>query len=288
MQLLLGDLPAADRARQANALAASVASLTNPFAGLFLATRNEQPLAACWAQVQPGRTGVLWRPHLSPAYPETATVELITRANDYFAQQGVTMAQALLSARDDQAAGTLSAAGYRHLTDLEYLVCLLRPKPFAEHRRQMEYEVYSDRNHARFCGVLERTYQHSLDCPELDGLRGIEDVLVGYRNTGVFHPSRWMILRQEDRDVGCLLLADHPDQDQWELVYLGIVPEARGHGLGFEAVCFATRLAYGARRYQMVLAVDSRNAPARGVYERAGFVEWDRRQVFLRTFSARA
>ena len=29
------------------------------------------------------------------------------------------------------------------------------------------------------------------------------------------------------REVGCLLLADHSDDDQWEIVYAGLVPEWR-------------------------------------------------------------
>jgi len=97
----------------------------------------------------------------------------------------------------------------------------------------------------------------------MDGLRSMDDVVEGYRKTGVFHPSRWMLLRSDGVDVGVMILADHPQNDQWELVYLGLTPEARGRGFGQEATAFATRLALGARRSQMVLAVDRRNGPAR-------------------------
>lgn len=284
LRLLLYDLPAGDKVQHANRLAESVATQDDPFAGLFLASQRGQPLAACWAQVQPGRTGLLWQPQ--PA-ADTAVVaqQLLSLANDYFAEQSVSIAQTLLPAGSQAAPDNLAAAGYRHLTELEYLVCLLRPQQITPPRPQLEYEVYSDRNHQRFCRVLEQTYQQGLDCPELDGLRQIEDVLEGYRNTGEFHPSRWMLLRFQQQDIGSLILADHPRQDQWELVYLGLVPEARGRGFGYEAACFATRLALGARRNQMVLAVDARNSPARAVYERAGFMEWDRRQVYWRTFA---
>ena len=36
----------------------------------------------------------------------------------------------------------------------------------------------------------------------------------------------------DGRDVGVLLLADHPRARHWELMYMGLVPEARGTGLG--------------------------------------------------------
>ena len=63
-----------------------------------------------------------------------------------------------------------------------------------------------------------------------------EEVLSGYRTTGVFDPQRWLLVRQDGEDVGCLLLADHPTSSQWELVYMGLVPEVRGRGLGIELV----------------------------------------------------
>jgi ribosomal protein S18 acetylase RimI-like enzyme len=93
-----------------------------------------------------------------------------------------------------------------------------------------------------------------------------------------------LIARRGQRDVGCLLLADHPLQNQWELVYMGIVPEARGMRLGLAVTRHAQRLAHGAGRERLVLAVDAANAPALELYRRAGFLAWDQRRVFLKIF----
>ena len=69
-----------------------------------------------------------------------------------------------------------------------------------------------------------------------------------------------------------LLVNLHPERDLLEIVYLGVVPEARGQGLGQAIVQFAVSGARSERR-PIVLAVDSRNHVAQRIYSRWGFVE---------------
>jgi ribosomal protein S18 acetylase RimI-like enzyme len=149
----------------------------------------------------------------------------------------------------------------------------------------LEFETYSEDQRSRLGEVIQRTYIETLDCPQLGGVRDMDDVLDGYQATGTFDPKRWLFLRSDSQDVGCLLLAAHPDVPQWELVYLGLVPEARGRGWGLEATRYAQWLARLADQPRVVLAVDALNAPALAMYAAAGFVAWDRRSVFLRTLS---
>ena len=96
----------------------------------------------------------------------------------------------------------------------------------------LEFETYNSQNHDRLAQIVDATYQETLDCPKLNHVRQLEDVLEGYRATGEFSPDRWLIVRYENRDVGCLLLADHPQYENMELVYMGIIPAVRGHALG--------------------------------------------------------
>ena len=129
---------------------------------------------------------------------------------------------------------------------------------------------------------MERTYVDSLDCVGLDGVRPIADVLVGYRETGRYRPDWWLIATHAGQDVGCVLLADHPEHDQCELMYLGMVPEVRGRGWGVEATRHVQWMMRGIARERMVLAVDDNNWPAQGVYSITGFDVWDRRCVYVR------
>ncbi len=86
------------------------------------------------------------------------------------------------------------------------------------------------------------------------------------------------------RTSGCLLLTDHPEHKQWELVYVGLSAEFRGRGWGVEAVRRAQSLA-GTRpacHGCLLLAVDAANEPAIAMYGEAGFTAWDRRSVLVR------
>ena len=101
---------------------------------------------------------------------------------------------------------------------------------------------------------------------------------------GAFAPDQWLIVRHQGRDVGCLLLADHPEPGNRELVYMGLVPAVRGHGWGSHITQHAQWLARQAGRPRLVLAVDAANGPAIRVYESLGFRAWDRKSVYLRVF----
>ena len=91
--------------------------------------------------------------------------------------------------------------------------------------------------------LVERTYEGTLDCTALNGVRDIDDVINGYQATGVFRPENWLFVRSGGQDVGVLLLADHPQARHWELMYMGLVPEVRGRGWGRQIARYAQWLA---------------------------------------------
>jgi ribosomal protein S18 acetylase RimI-like enzyme len=112
----------------------------------------------------------------------------------------------------------------------------------------------------------------------------MDDVLEGYRAVGRFRPERWQNARSDNHDVGCLLLADHGPESSWELMYMGLAPEARGRGFGLEITRHAQWLASRDNVERLLLAVDASNYPALAMYAQAGFEIWDRRSVFARAF----
>jgi len=148
----------------------------------------------------------------------------------------------------------------------------------------LQFEPCAGPSDSRLAGIVEATYEGTLDCPLLNGVRQIGDVLEGYRAGGVFHPNLWLIASHAGRDVGCLILSDHPRHGNLELVYMGVLPAWRGRGWGGQLARKAQWLARRLGRPRLVLAVDAANQPAVDAYIAVGFQAWDRRRAMVRLF----
>jgi ribosomal protein S18 acetylase RimI-like enzyme len=250
--------------------------------GLFQARRGRELVGAAWGQVIPGRIAFCWPASLVPGEPEDTAIHLQSAVDNYLDREHVAVVQAVLPVRAVTDAMRLVQAGYHHLADLNYLVCHSDRFPREKPNSDLDFEPFSPSNEAQLEKLVERTYVDSLDCVGLDGVRPIEDVLAGYRETGRYRPDWWLFVRHGGQDVGCILLADHPAQDQCELMYLGMVPEVRGCGWGGQATRHAQWL-IGSSRECMVLAVDDNNWPAQRIYSVTGFDIWDQRCVYVRS-----
>jgi ribosomal protein S18 acetylase RimI-like enzyme len=250
--------------------------------GLLVAMRGDVLGGAVWMQPQPGNTAVLWPPQLIAGEPEPTGFPLLRAAVDWLDGAAIGMAQVLLSRRDEHVVHMLESVGFSHLAELLYLTCeadRFSPEPQCE--RDLQFVPYDERSRERLGNLIEQTYVGTLDCPALNGARGMEDVIAGYQATGLFRPELWQIVRYNGEDVGVLLLADHPSARHWELVYMGLVPKARGRGWGRQITQHAQSLAQLANIERIVLAVDAANSPALEMYRAMGFEKWDRRHVFV-------
>lgn len=279
LALVLAGRPAADRARHVAAWADAV---SRSQAELWAGYRGDCLAVAMLVQVQPGRTAVVLPPRSQAGEPRRSAAELLTQVAADLAIRGVRLGQALLEPDDPDAAEVLISAGFRHASDLLYLVSLAASFPTTPPTDGLEYVPYATERRDRLAAIIERTYEGSLDCPGLDKVRSIDEVLDGYQGVGVFDPARWLIVQRQGADVGCLLLADHPANNAWEIVYMGVAPQARGRRYGVAIARFAQWLTRGAGRDRLTAAVDAENGPATAAYAEAGFVSWDRRSVFLR------
>jgi ribosomal protein S18 acetylase RimI-like enzyme len=231
-----------------------------------------------------GKTGLVTVPRVVADEPPETAAGLFSRAVEDLAGQGVCLAQALLRTDHGPDAGLLERGGFRHAWDLLYLVSLPAAFPDAPPAEKLDFVPYSRSTHRPFAELVERTYADSLDCPALDGVRQVDDVLDGYRAASNFDPALWLSVRHAGADVGCLLISAEAEHSQWELTYMGVVPEARRRGVGLTIARHAQWLARTSGCGRLVLGVDADNAPAQCVYAAAGFVTWDRRSVFLRVF----
>jgi ribosomal protein S18 acetylase RimI-like enzyme len=250
---------------------------------LWVALRGDVLRGAAWGQRQSGNVAMFWPPQLAAGESERTALQLAEAVIRMLDETRVEMTQALLPARDAAAAPVLESVGFRILAELWYMSC--EAGRFASDRPEvgeLEFEAYSAAKRQRLKAVIERTYEQTLDCVGLNGMRAIEDVINGYQGTGVFRSENWQIVRSRGHDVGVLLMADHPQARHWELMYMGLVPEARGRRWGRSVTEYAKWLGRRAGIERIVTAVDASNTPALRMYGAAGFETWDRRTVYVR------
>jgi mycothiol synthase len=282
LELALGHL--ASDIRQPHIAQIIAEAMPGPVPGLWVASRKGELRGTVMAQIQPGKAALISRPQLAPQEPRETARLLMTRMLADLPRKGVQLAQVLLDEDHGPDAELFRSLEFRHAANLLHMVSLDSAFPTTVLAAGLEFVAYSVAEHDRLTRLVERTYTDSLDCPEIDGVREIEDVLAGYRAVGTFDPSRWLIVSDDNQDVGCLILTDHARDRQWELIYLGVVPEARGRGLGLALTRHAQRLAGQAGRQRLMLAVDAANQPAIDAYRAAGFIVWGHRSVFLHVF----
>lgn len=285
LDLAFSHLQPEERERQIETILSVLAVNERSGGGLLGAYRSGLLVGTIFSQLLPGKNAQVWLPRLIQNEETSTAVTLLRATVEWLDQCQACMAQILLETVTAEEERILKPGGFDYLTDLLYLVCLEDEFPHAPLPTVLEFEPYNSQNHDRLARIVDTTYQETLDCPKLNHVRQLEDVLAGYRATGEFSPGRWLIVRFENRDVGCLLLADHPRYENMELVYMGVIPAVRGRRWGIDIARHAQWVARQTGRKRLVLAVDASNSPAIEMYASVGFRTWDQRRVYYRIFS---
>ncbi len=249
--------------------------------GLLGAFEKERIVGATMVIAMPGRTAITYQPRVQPDIPETTTARLWQAMDAYLREQRVRLAQEVLPMDALADAATSQAAGFDLATELVYYCCDTSLAPAGFSSAPLTTTACEAVDRERLAPLIEATYEKTLDCQELNGVRSSVDVIDGYLEGGAWQSERWRFLQAEGQDVGCILLMQR-SPDSCELIYLGLIPSARGRGWGRLATGAALRLAKELGCNELTVATDTRNTPARRVYEQAGFVEFDRRRVLLR------
>jgi ribosomal protein S18 acetylase RimI-like enzyme len=242
--------------------------------------------AAMIAAPLSGSAAVVWPPRVRPSLHHAKPVvqALAADAVAWLNSHHVRLAQALLPPEDANLAEPLLAQGFRHTTRLVYLRHFL-DLSFAQMAtaERCGYQTYLEVGDQRFADVLARTYEGTLDCPEINGVRSPAEILAGHRGAGPFDPEQWWLATLDGEPAG-VALATMPEDGAWDVAYLGVVPEARRKGIGQELVRKLLFEAKAAEIPMVTLAVDARNEPARRLYHSAGFEPYDERDVYLKIF----
>lgn len=243
---------------------------------------------------EPPRNGEIGTPSEATADRAACLLAACTHLKSKYGD-AVQVAQALPDPRDIWAIESFVLAGFTRVGDLQYL---RRPwrSALGVGLSEIEPEVHvlplssvpQSEHNAVLLAALDSSYVDTLDCPELCGLRTTQDILDSHLATGSFVPELWWVVLQSGRPLGCVLFSPIPAQRAVELVYLGLAPELRGKGLssrllsmGIAQVKAHPMLQFGFE--ELTCAVDTRNIPARKIYERAGFSAFAERIAFVKT-----
>ncbi len=243
----------------------------------------ESPEALLLAMLLPGNTAIVMIP--TPAHlgiERTAQLELSRLAMRELEGVRLHYAQALLDPTGGAQRVLLEEVGFSYLATLMYLERQVTyPWVDPPGAGAAEWVSYSPETHGRFAKVVLATYGDSLDCPELAGLRPIEDVLAAHRCGGKFDAGLWELAHINSEDVGCMLLSRVVNAPLLEIVYMGVVPPWRGRGVGTLLMRRALEQCRARAARDATVVVDARNGPARALYERFAFRPVTYREAML-------
>lgn len=264
-------------------LTASVSgALSNPQAktiGLVAASGGEV-LAAAIASALSGGTGVLVGLRTqTDCDPEVAN-RLSEVVYEYLSALEVNFLQGTCSL--GQAPREWATIGLKHLADLDYLSADLdRMKSPGE--PELEFRSVDAVDEAQLVELVQRTYRDTLDCPQMSQYRSASETLASYQVAETYTSETWRIGFLEGSPVACVFGLPFSESSIMELTYMGVIPEARGHGYGSELVDEVVRMSRQRQFTSISLAVDHANAPAREIYEKREFLSvyaesvWGRR-----------
>ncbi len=195
--------------------------------------------------------------------------------------------QAAVDVNDLDSQRILRLAGFAQLTEVDQLWLGLENHQFLDPTIQqpssgeiLQLSSANSLSRSRFERLLGETFDQTLDCPELNGIRSLTQVLDTFLSGKPFRDCKhWSVACLEDRLAGCLLLTRH-NRELVELSYMGLAPWARGKQLGWQLIHQAQAQATQLGATMLVVAADVRNLPAIGLYRKNGFQFHRRLRVF--------
>lgn len=256
--------------------------------------------ATVLASVNPGRTSTLFATS-PPAAEIGTTIDGVSKAHAaaigalidacciQLQRNDIRLAQALLEPQEQGLATAFKFGGFKQIALLEYMerstpVCnSIDAGSWPMNVNVTTFDPSDVEARQRLEDLLLHTAQDTLDCPALCGLRTGADILSGHMHSGIFQPKWWTILREGERELGVALFNGSTGTSSIELVYLGIIPEARGRGFGRGLLQAGLCRVAGAREKRIVLAVDQANEPAISIYKTWGFRTTTSRYAFIRS-----
>ncbi len=230
-----------------------------------------------------GRTAMCFVSPVRDEHRIALTASLARTACNAQATQDTRIIQALLSPNAHLERRALTDAGFVQLASLAYMSCTI-DGPAGDTSIDGEgvaATTWSEGHRDLFIRAIQASYEQTLDCPALVGMRRMDDVIDSHKATGKFTPDLWTVWHRDGDPVGVMLLNPVSSTDSVELVYLGLSAASRRRGLGAKMVLYGLKQAKQRGAGEMILAVDQNNTPAVGLYKTLGFRTKTRKLAML-------
>jgi ribosomal protein S18 acetylase RimI-like enzyme len=250
-------------------------------------TDNEGRLvAAVYFRLLSGNAATLGGLRCTPGYEQVCRDLLIETTGRLAEARDNLLIQAIVDRHASQQQDLLANSGFVFHTKVHQLyvdvrlgnrICTSLPDNLC-------WQAATSRSRDEMAQLLHCTFIDTLDCPVLNYLRSVEDVLNGFLDgRELSERDDWYLLHNEQlaADVGCLLLSRHPNEVM-EIVYLGLSPAVRGRRLGLPLISRAIHTANESGCKLLVAGVDCMNWPALRAYYNCGFQVHESKSVFFR------
>lgn len=236
-----------------------------------------------------GNTAMLFVGQATGWRDPSAVERLIQAVCDGPGRSGLSVVQSLIDPGQVVEGQVLERAGLKRLAKLIYMQRSIEP---GEHRVPLpttlggcsspRVATYCDKTHADFARAIQASYEQTLDCPGLVGMRRIDDIIAGHQGTGRFDPDNWLaFFDEQDQPIAVLLLSQVAQGGAHELVYLGVALPYRGKGVGGRLMNYAISESARQGGSRLYLAVDDRNDPAVRLYNAMGFRASTRKVAYV-------
>lgn len=241
-------------------------------------------VAACYFRLLSGQVATLGGVRAALGWEEQ-TATLLTHQANALQAAGIPQIQAIVHADHWQTSELVRQAGLVQLTRVAHqwleLDELSLPSP-APDTEGLQWRPASELSHRQLSELIDQTFEHTLDCPAINGMRSSQQVLDGFLEDRTLAElgNSWQIVEVQGELVGCLLLQAHLPS-LLEIVYLGLRPSARGKGWGQHLVRRALRYATELGLHSVAAAVDEQNWPALQLYRHFGFRPQQSFEVWL-------
>lgn len=214
-------------------------------------------------------------------------VELLEQLIIQVQALGVIQIQAILDGTDSVANDIVELAGFKPLAELQQLVLPINElskvalDDLPDLPNGLRWLLARDLPREQLTQLISDTFVDTLDCPELNGLRTVDDVLDGFLDGQRLDDQvNWWLLEDGGKFLGCVFVNKLP-AGAMELAYMGLRRSVRGRGYGKLLIEKGIRAAQTTGSDMMVAAVDTDNWPAVRLYLQFGFQEHGRVQAWF-------